>query len=204
MSKLFAVDYTPQDVQLAKATYLTLARLLGDHADSLVVIGGFVPYLLVPQEGRDADHAHIGTTDLDVVLHLGLLDDEAYKTIAELMRESEFEPDTKPETGKRVPQRWVAPGTGGKAIVEFLLPPPEGRTVEKKRVKNLEGDFAAFLLPGGQLAFADAKRVPIQGRDLRGAVVERSMQVCGPASFLVLKALAHENRDKRKDAYDID
>jgi len=203
MNKRLAADYTAQDVELAQQTYLTLARVLGDYSDELVVIGGFVPYLLVPQESLDADEAHIGTADLDIVLHLRLLNAEAYKQVSELLRESEFEPDDKLETGAVVPQRWVAPGTSGRAIVEFLLPPTEEEPL-KKRVKNLEEDFAAFLLPGGDLAFEDARKIDVSGGDLRGASVTRSMQVCGPASFLVLKALAHANRDKPKDAYDID
>ncbi|MCB9741710.1 MAG: hypothetical protein H6741_02280 [Alphaproteobacteria bacterium] len=202
MSQFLAGDYTPAERQLALSTYLSLARILGDFTDQLVVIGGLVPSLLVPQAALDQDRRHIGTADVDVVLHLGLLDDEAYKSIAELMRASGFKPDTKPDTGARVPQRWVAPGTGGRAVVEFLLPPPDGDS-SKKRVKNLEGDFAAFLLPGGELAFRDARQVELTGRDLRGAKVTRAMNVCGPASFLVLKARAHVRRDKPKDAYDI-
>jgi len=198
-----AADFRPQDINLAVATTLTVARVLGAYADKVVVIGGFVPYLLVPQAGFGSDDAHIGTGDLDIVLHLGLLDEQAYKSVAELLRESDFEPDQKPDTGAMVPQRWVAPGSDGMAIVEFLLPyaseqPPE------KWVQNLEADFAAFLLPGGELAFQDAQRITVAGRDLRGAYVQRAMNVCGPASFLVLKAHAHVNRDKPKDAYDID
>jgi hypothetical protein len=202
VSHRFAADYSAQDVALAKATYLTVARVLGDHADTLVVVGGFVPYLLVPQEGLGVDDAHIGTADLDIVLHIGLLDEEAYKSVSELMRESEFEPDKKPDTGALVPQRWVAPGSGGKAIVEFLIPPSKDQE-PNKWVKNLERDFAAFLLPGGELAFQDARTIDVSGVDLRRAQVIRAMQVCGPASFLVLKALAHKKRDKPKDAYDI-
>ncbi len=52
MSNRLAADYGPQDIELAKATYLTVARVLGAHADNLVVVGGFVPYSYGPRSLR--------------------------------------------------------------------------------------------------------------------------------------------------------
>ena len=59
------------------------------------------------------------------------------------------------------------------------------------------------MLPGGHLAFRDRQSIAITGRDLRGANASRSISVCGPAAFLILKAFAHERREEPKDAYDI-
>ena len=38
---------------------------------------------------------------------------------------------------------------------------------------------------------------------LDGDVAAREVRVCGPAAFVVLKALAFANRGKEKDAYDL-
>jgi hypothetical protein len=69
--------------------------------------------------------------------------------------------------------------------------------------KHLEGDFAALIAPGLQLAFDERQDVPIDGYTLLGEKASRTIPVCGPASFLVLKALAFKNLSEPKDAYDL-
>lgn len=62
-----AAGYPAGQVELVRATCLTVATVLGDLMDDLVVIGGFVPSLLIDQatlaEGMEA---HVGTLDLDI------------------------------------------------------------------------------------------------------------------------------------------
>lgn len=197
-----AVDYTANDVELVRAICLTVARVLGSYIDDITVIGGLVPFLLVPQDQQAPEEQHIGTADLDLVLQLGLLEEGRYKEVSELLRRSGFEAERKADTGAIRFQRWVAPGTDGKGIIEFLLPPAEERHRAGK-LHHLEKDFGAFVLPGGQLAFEDRLSQQVTGKDLRGAETTRAVWVAGPAAFLILKALAHKLRDEPKDAYDI-
>jgi Nucleotidyl transferase AbiEii toxin, Type IV TA system len=69
--------------------------------------------------------------------------------------------------------------------------------------QHLEGDFAAVIAPGLQLTFDERQDVPIEGYTLQGEKASRAIPVCGPASFIVLKALAFKNRSEPKDAYDL-
>lgn len=198
-----ASGYRPEDVDLVLSLYLTVARVLGDYAEDLVVIGGLVPYLLIPQETLEAADRHVGTGDLDLVLEVTLLKEERYKEIAVLLRGSGFAPEKKADTGAQRLQRWVAPGTAGKGIIEFLIPPLDNKA-RPGTIQHLSGDFGAIILHAGELAFLDRISREVSGTNLQGAKDTRAMWVCGPAAFLVLKAFAHRRRNEPKDAYDID
>jgi hypothetical protein len=206
MTPRVASGYRPEDVELVRSLYLTVARVLGVYTADLTVIGGYVPHLLIPQTDLLLAKKHVGTVDLDLVLELAILDDERYKEIAALLRASGFEPDVKKETGARILQRWIAPGTDGKGSIEFLMPPaPEDEGKFKPgQIKKLEGDFGAIVLRAGKLAFRDRVEIEVSGTNLQGAKDTRTMGICGPAAFVVLKAFAHHLRDKPKDAYDLD
>lgn len=71
------------------------------------------------------------------------------------------------------------------------------------QLKHLDSDFAACIIPGLALAFENPVSVELEGQTLRQAQVERSINVCAPAPFIVLKALAIKNRGKDKDEYDL-
>lgn len=197
-----AAEYASQDLEMVRALSLTVARVLGSFLEEITVIGGLVPNLLVPQEGLAPETRHVGTTDLDVILQIAILEQGRYKEVSDLLRRSGFEAAKKEATGAIRRQSWVAPGTDGKGIIEFLVPPVD-ESSRGGKLQNLENDFAAIVLPGGQLAFRDRLSVAITGKDLRGASASRSIWVCGPAAFLILKAFAHERREEPKDAYDI-
>ncbi len=58
-------------------------------------------------------------------------------------------------------------------------------------------------MPGLHLAFRDRQRVALSGRTIRGEDATRDVWVCGPGSYVVLKALAFGSRGENKDAYDL-
>mgnify|MGYP006896982454 CR=1 FL=1 len=95
-------DYSPEmTFRIRKAT-LTVATILGDYIDDLVVVGGLVPSLLIPQTELSAGaENHAGTLDLDLGLNLAILNDQRYKGIAQHLRRAGFYPDTK-EGGNEV------------------------------------------------------------------------------------------------------
>jgi len=57
--------------------------------------------------------------------------------------------------------------------------------------------------PGLELAFAERVEVDLDGHTLKGERARRTIPVCGPAAFVVLKALAFGDRGEPKDAYDL-
>ncbi|NLE58838.1 MAG: hypothetical protein GX616_10790, partial [Planctomycetes bacterium] len=71
------------------------------------------------------------------------------------------------------------------------------------RLRNLEEGFAAIITPALDLAFQDVQAVELAGTLPSGGTAVRTIQVCGPGAFIVLKALAFDKRGKPKDAYDL-
>jgi hypothetical protein len=200
---LFAYDYTKENVELVRQTCLYVATKLGDLLDDLVVVGGLVPSLLIPDESLPAgEDVHIGTMDLDLGLSLAILNRERYEDLTQRLHRSGFEPDEN-EEGNTTFQRWkVRTSSGLKVTVDFLIPPSLD-TDKGGDLRHIEKDFAAVITPGLRLAFQDKKKVSLKGVTLKGEKAEREIWVCGPGAFIVLKALAFHQRGENKDAYDL-
>ena len=199
-------EYSESDLLKVKSCCLYLATILGSWTDEIVVVGGLVPSLLSTRDGQseqpDSDSPFAGlsvTKDLDLGLSLSLLNEERYTELSAALREGGFSPDY--SNGNPTLQRWRI-GEPDYVTVDFLIEP--SRVGDRGgRLRHLQEDFAAFLIPGLYLAFADRKSVRLEGRTILGEWAERDMWVCGPGAFLVLKALALKGRGINKDPYDI-
>jgi len=200
---LFAYDYTKENVELVRQTCLYVSTKLGDMLDDLVVVGGLVPSLLIPDESLPAgEDVHIGTMDLDIGLSLAILNRKRYEDLTQRLQRSGFGPDEN-EEGNTTFQRWkVRTSSGLKVTVDFLIPPSLD-TDKGGDLRHIEKDFAAVITPGLRLAFQDKKKVSLKGVTLKGEKAEREIWVCGPGAFIVLKALAFHQRGENKDAYDL-
>ena len=86
--------------------------------------------------------------------------------------------------------------------VDFLIPPND-KMNDRGAIHHIESDLAAIVTPGLELAFQDRYWKELSGPHSSGASASRSIPVCGPGAFTVLKALAFGNRTENKDAYDL-
>lgn len=194
-----AADYAPGVSLLVRRTCLEVATRLGDFQDTLCIVGGLVPSLIIPQsELREGEEAHVGTIDLDLGFSVAVLNDQLYEEIARRLSEAGFAPDQN-EAGNITAQRWKS---AQGVTIDFLIAPT--RPDDKGgRLRNLDKGLAAFIIPGLDLAFADSALVTIEDELPGGGRATRQVRVCGPAAFAVLKALAFGKRGKAKDAYDL-
>ena len=194
--------YTPQDTAAVRAACLTVASTLGSHLDNLCIVGGYVPSLLIDQSkspGVGTELPHPGTQDLDVALDIGLLDESQYTEISDRLRREGFTQDVN-ERGNPTPQRWVYGPLN--VTVDFLMAPVPG-SAKGLRIHKLEGDFGAVVTPGLTLAFDERQWIEIDGSTMKGEATTRTIPVCGPGAFTILKALALHDRGEPKDAFDI-
>jgi len=194
--------YTPDGTQLVESACLTVAVALGELLDQLCVVGGIVPVLLIDRQAGEyanPDDFHPGTNDLDVALGIALLHEEEYTEISRRLAGEGFGPDEN-EDGNPTPQRWKLEGVN--VTVDFLIPTLPGHPPEK-RVQPLQSNFAAYITPGLDVAFDERVEVDILGTTLKGEKVRRTIPVCGPGAFVILKALAFRGRGFPKDAYDL-
>jgi hypothetical protein len=194
--------YRVEGLEQVKATCLTVAATLGAYVNDLCIVGGLVPALLIDTartEGDDQDERHPGTNDLDIGLGLALLNDKRYAEISARLRAEGFRPDTN-FNGNPTVQRWRLGNL--RVTVDFLIPPAPGYA-STLRIQNLQPDFGALITPGLELAFDESVDIQLYGYTLKGERITRTIPVCGPAAFAVLKALAFGQRGEPKDAYDL-
>jgi hypothetical protein len=84
-------DYDAIQVEAARSVMLELVRLLAEYRDDIVVVGGWVPALLIPQDRKP----HIGSTDVDLALNHRTLTGPGYKTICRLLEGRGYTQDKK-------------------------------------------------------------------------------------------------------------
>jgi len=196
-----AAGYRREHVELVRATCLYVATKLGDLSDDVVVIGGLVPSLLIAQDELPVGaEPHVGTMDLDIGLTLAVLDEGRYRTLTERLRRAGFRTDVN-EQGNPTRQRWKIENAE-KVTIDFLIQPSLPDDFGGK-LRDIEQDFAAVIAPGLHLAFQDRTKVTLSGRTIKGERATRAIWICGPAAYIVLKALAFNLRGENKDAYDL-
>jgi len=196
-----ADKYNKEQVDLVRKTCLYMATKLGDYIDEVVIVGGLVPSLLIDQDSMpEGTDGHVGTMDLDIGLTLAILDDKRYQAITERLRGAGFTQDQS-EQGNPTRQRWKVEGPGT-VTIDFLIPPTR-EDDEGGKIRDIEHDFAAVITPGLSLAFQDRKKIELEGTTIFGEKARRNVWVCGPAAFVILKALAFRKPGENKDAYDL-
>jgi hypothetical protein len=194
-------EYTAEQTEQIKALTLTVATTLGLYIDDLVIVGGLVPTLLLPPSSReDKAEIHAGTQDLDIGLDITIFDKKRYAGISKAMRSADFERDEN-ESGNPTRQRWRHKKVPY-ATIDFLIQQTD-ESEEGGAIKGLQSDFGAFVIPGLELAFRNPIKLELSGKNLKGAKVTRTVNVCNPGVFVLLKARANYKREKAKDAYDI-
>jgi hypothetical protein len=191
--KFHAADYTPSEVEAAKRVMIEVAQNLGEYADACVVVGGWVPELLLPE----AEPKHTGSIDVDLALNPKRLSGERYASLLDALKRKGYQPGEKPF------QLFKEVKIGREKIrvdVEFLA--PKGAKMKKNQPKRVPG-FRVLETEGCALAFDDPAIVTIEGKMPDERTNRVSIRVASVADFLVMKGYALAGRDKPKDAYDI-
>lgn len=201
MTPPLGTSYTPELLELARSTCLYVHTRVGELSDEIVVAGGLVPALIIPQDPPpEGAERHVGTRDLDLGFSLAVFEGSRYHLIADRFRSAGFEPDLN-RSGNPTFQRWRLKEALG-VTVDFLIPQTDPADVGGT-IRHLERDLAAIITPGLELAFQDRIHVPMAGKTPLGEKAERSAWVCGPGAYVTLKALAFGLRGENKDAYDL-
>ena len=103
-------DYPQREVEAARRVMTELWQVLGEYRDAMVLIGGWVPELLLPS----AIPPHTGSLDVDVLLDPGpLRDEDRYADLVLLWKARGYEETDKPfELAKNVKVDEGAPIAG--------------------------------------------------------------------------------------------
>lgn len=190
--------YTAAQTDRAKQVLLEIWSHLGDYHEHLALVGGLAPRYLVPQD-RENVPRHCGTLDVDLAVSLAVADVKAYAGIRQTLERIGLRPGINPR-GNEQRHSFIMEDAGGPVIVDFLTTRYDGPDTV---VRTVEEQLSAIQVEGLGLALKAPVTVPLRGQSLTGGIVSTRLRVCRPVPFVMLKALAFENRREWKDAHDL-
>lgn len=198
-----ADGYDADHTLACERALVTLLRGFGTLKHTLRLVGGLVPRYLTPEKPPDVP-AHVGTTDVDIVLNLQVLaDDEAYKSLAKQLKECGFARYVNNE-GKASNWRWQRQVSEHEyVLIEFLRDADEELPGGKVAAVDGEGISALAIKHAGIVHgwFAE-KEITAELLGGGGKATE-NVRFADVTAFLVLKALAFDERAENKDAADL-
>ena len=184
-------DYDAIQVEAARSVMLEVVRLLAEYRDDIVVVGGWVPALLIPQDRKP----HIGSTDVDLALNHRTLTGPGYKTICRLLESRGYTQD------KKQPFIfWRTVRVGDKEIVvevDLLAGEYEG-TGKTHRTQTVQ-DVRARKARGCDLAFQLPATIAIEGSLPGGAQDSTTVRIASIVPFLAMKGGTDLCRARRGD-----
>jgi hypothetical protein len=194
-------DYDPVLTRISLSALSELALALASYRDSLVLVGGWVPYLLVREHGR-GDFAHVGSIDIDLAVDPDRVDREAYATIVQLIEGRGYEGRLS-RTGEEIPFSFTkrVPGDGREfdIQVDFLTSNGTGR----HRHRQVQRDLPARVAKGCGLAFRHNVLASLDGPLPDGGEAVCQVRMLDIPGCIGMKGIVLGERYKEKDAYDV-
>lgn len=191
-----AEDYSDRQVEAARRVLVDVGQVAASFQDSIVVVGGWVPDLLLP----DAEQPHVGSIDVDLALDASKLGDGRYAELLKLLLETR-----RYERGDKDFQLVTAVDFGDgepPVVVEVEFLAPSDVKLKKNHPKLIDG-FRVLQFPACAAAFADPQDVVIRGTMISGMANTVHVRVASLPNFVLMKAHAVAGRDKPKDVYDL-
>jgi hypothetical protein len=168
-------------IEASKSVLLELMTMLGAYRDALVLVGGWVPYLLLERNPRPgAPFVHVGSIDIDI----------AVDPSAEI-----------PNTFERSIVS-VHDGKEYKIHVDFLTHEGDERA-GKNRHLELQDGLHARKCEGCRAAFSHNVEIVLEGMLPNGSKTKAQMEIADVTGCLTMKGIVLGERYKEKDAYDI-
>ena len=189
-------DYSARQIEAAYRVLVDLGQVLKQCEDCLVVVGGWIPDLLMPK----SEEKHVGSIDVDLALDAEKLEEGHYaKLLESLLNTRRYKQAEEPF--KLFANVDLEDGQAPVRVdVDFLKSPD--RRVQKNKPKLTKG-FRPLDASGCHAAFEHPELVVITGKMIKGQSNKVQFRVASIADFLIMKSYAMSNRDKPKDAYDI-
>lgn len=200
VKKFSQADYPNRELQACRRVLMEVVNLLHEFSDHIALVGGWVPYFLVPA-GKDA---HVGSLDVDIAFDFKNISGDTYETILKILQKNGY---YQVDPHKQF-QWWkdVKVDDGEPIAVELDLLAPEYGGSSKKRESQTVQDTKARKARGSDLIFEKGNHfteIVLEGQLPNGALDSVRCRIAGVVPFLVMKGMAL-GRGKPKDAYDIE
>jgi len=180
---------------------LELAIALGAYRDGLVLVGGWVPYLLLQEhQPKQLDFRHAGSIDIDFAVNPKKVTEERYNSLLELVQERGYQP----KEGTRFSfLKKVQTSGGEKAIQVDFLGPEYGGTKKGHRHQIVQDDFFLRKAHGADIVFDHSYEITVEGKLPGGAEGKTKLNIADIVGSLTMKGIVLGDRFKHKDAYDV-
>jgi len=189
-------QYSQDAVDACYAVMVELFTVLGEFRDNIVLVGGWIPYLLL-EEKRDE---HTASMDIDIALDNDNITDDTYATILQLLDEHGYEQSEKQPF---IFYRYMPVENDAPIKVEIdLLSGEYGGTSHSHRTQRIQ-DVQPRKARGSDLAFDHYIEFPLTGTMPDGAQNEVKIKIAAIVPFLVMKGMALWTSPKQKHPYDI-
>lgn len=192
-------EYAQRQVEAARRVLVDLGQVLGSwFDDSIVVVGGWVPDLLL----HAPEEPHVGSIDVDLALDPAKLTEGRYAEIVRALLATRRYDKTESPFRLRAS---VELGDGGEAVVVDIdfMKPLERRRGSRRKARRILEDFRPLDADGCAAAFRHPHPVRVRGHTIVGAENTVTLLVAAIEDFLIMKSYALAKRDKPKDAYDV-
>lgn len=190
--------YEANQTERAEQVLLEIWSHLGGYREHFVLVGGLAPRYLVPQNQPNIPK-HCGTLDVDLAVSLAVADIRAYASIRSRLERMGLKPGVNRE-GNMQRHSFTMPAAEGPVVVDFLTTVYDGPATT---IRAVERHLSAIQVEGLGLALVDPVKISITDKTLTGGLVTETIQVSRPVPFVLLKALAFENRREGKDVHDL-
>lgn len=202
MTNRTSTDFDSALTDASKSALLELSRTLVSYSSSMILIGGWAPYLLLRDHPRaGAQFNHVGSIDIDFLLDPTRIGEDAYSTIVELISAQGWAQsrDSRFAFLREIP----GPDSVVRTIkVDFLTAKPEDRGRDQ-RLRQIQPDLEARILDAAEVALSHHSPCRIAGVLPNGAESEAQFELLDMVGCLGTKAFALAGRVSNKDAYDI-
>ncbi|MEK7765735.1 MAG: nucleotidyl transferase AbiEii/AbiGii toxin family protein [bacterium] len=194
--------YAPDVTERSFAVLLELSLVLKAYQQGLVLVGGWVPALLLRRhQAPRVSFQHVGSVDIDFLIDTKALPESQYATIEELLRDRGYVPSARsPFTFERKVQGLPSP-----IRVDFLVPAPPAGEGRRRETPEVQPARRARTVEDTEVAFRH--RIPwgLHGTLPEGGETRGEIRMADLTGILAMKGLVFGQRLKGrgKDAYDI-
>ena len=192
------------DVSLSYLLELMIA--LGSYREGLVLVGGWVPYLLLKQyQPTGVVFRHVGSKDIDIAVNPKLIDKKGYSSILEILKQRGYEQklDIKGKPIQHSFVKNVITSKGKEQIQIDFLGPEYGGTQKSKRHQRIQENFLVRKARGADVMFDHAIDITLKGKLPDGAEGKTNIKMADIVGIMTMKGIVIGSRYRQKDAYDI-
>jgi len=198
-------DYDDDITSASMSALLELAVALASYRDALVLVGGWAPYLLVRDHGRDG-FRHVGSIDIDLAVNPERIDPGSYASIVDIITRRGYG-QRRAQDGQSIPFSFTktipSPRRGSANDVQLDFLTAATTTQGAHRHRRVQPSLPARVTGGCELAFGHSAPRRLTGTLPGDGEATESILALDIAGCLGMKGIALGARYQEKDAYDI-